>query len=324
MDEREIRLKSENARTFKEQARGVAEAEERMQQELRAESTRMNTFKEEIAALVRENRDAGAAGPADGTGINYAAEVIIKTSIEDMKREMEEVKLHQKSLQDKYKEYLRIQDYNESREEMDRDLNDLKEMRNEFENSEQLLKELNDDKKAAELTQKDVKKAMEKIDMVEKRRREDLHKCSGLLHGLNDEVNAMQKTKEDCRMLGEQVEKMKEEMGEFHETMEAATMEVSSHGDLIEANVTTSLRKTISENCKKELEQQEEVLSNIFSQLQEHVYDLYQKVGSMSGIPSECEKLKQQMEEIPKWGEGVVGAIRTLEGLHPRMEGLHT
>ena len=86
MDERESRLKSDTTRTLKEQARGVAEAEGRMQKELKAESTRMNNFKDEIAALVTENRDAGAAGPADGTGIDHAAERMIKTSIDDIKK----------------------------------------------------------------------------------------------------------------------------------------------------------------------------------------------------------------------------------------------
>ena len=68
----------------------------------------------------------------DGTGIGNAAEVIMKNSIEDMKRDTEEVKQHQKSLQDKLKEYLKIQEYNDSREEIDREINDLKEMRNDL------------------------------------------------------------------------------------------------------------------------------------------------------------------------------------------------
>ena len=43
---------------------------------------------------------------------------------------MEEVKVHGKTLKDKLKEYLRIQDYKELTEEMDQDINDLKEMKN--------------------------------------------------------------------------------------------------------------------------------------------------------------------------------------------------
>ena len=45
------------------------------------------------------------------------------------------------------------------KEEMDEDLNALKELKNEFENSKPVLKMLNDDKRAMELTQRDVKKA---------------------------------------------------------------------------------------------------------------------------------------------------------------------
>ena len=63
---------------------------------------------------------------------------------------------------------------------MDKEINDFKEMRNDFENAQQVLQDLNDDKRAMELAQDGVKKALEKIDAVEKKRREDSHKWNSL------------------------------------------------------------------------------------------------------------------------------------------------
>ena len=99
IDEKEGRLRRDATRMLQAHAVGVAESESRMQQELKAESERMKDFKEQIAALATANKD-GADG---GTGIDSAAEQVIKTSLNDLKREMEEVRQQGKSLQDKLK-----------------------------------------------------------------------------------------------------------------------------------------------------------------------------------------------------------------------------
>ena len=51
---------------------------------------------------------------------------------------------------------------------MDKEINDFKEIRNDFEDAKQVLIELTDDKRAMELVQDGVKKALEKIDAVER------------------------------------------------------------------------------------------------------------------------------------------------------------
>ena len=76
---------------------------------------------------------------------------MIKTSLNDLKREMEEVRQQGKSLQDKLKEYLKVKGYRDEKEEVDKEVNDVKEIRNDFEDAKQVLKKLNDDKRAMEL-----------------------------------------------------------------------------------------------------------------------------------------------------------------------------
>ena len=46
------------------------------------------------------------------------------------------------------------------------------------------------------------------------------------------------------------------------------------------------------------------------------------KVENMPDAISECEKIRRQLEVVPKWGGSAILAIKTLEGLCPRMESL--
>ena len=80
---------------------------------------------------------------------------------------------------------------------MDKEINDFKEMRNDFENAQQVLQDLNDDKRAMELAQDGVKKALEKIDAVEKKRREDSHKWNSL----SDDMKIVKQVMGDFKIL---------------------------------------------------------------------------------------------------------------------------
>ena len=183
-----------------DQTLGVAESESRMRQELKAESERMKEFKDQITTLAATNTD-GAEGVV---GIDSAAEQFIRSNLNDLKKEMEDVKQQGKSLQDKLKEYLKVQEYKDEKDEVDKEINDFKEMRNEFETAQHVLQELNDDKKAMELAQEGVKKVFAKIEAVEKKRREDNHKWNSL----NDEMKSVKKMMGDFKMLVGKVDEL--------------------------------------------------------------------------------------------------------------------
>ena len=157
---------------------------------------------------------------------------------------------------------------------------------------------------------------------------------------LNHEVDALQTTKGDCQMLVQKVKdlegdmfrvdqasrrltdktkelenavpeysKMRTDLEDFHDTVEAAVMQVISRGE--------SLQDLMSGTCRSEMQQHEEILASILDKIKEHVYDLYQKVGTMNDyqkvLQQECEKTKEQLEPINAWSRNVVSTIKTLE-----------
>ena len=158
IEDRESRLRDENARILREQARKLAEAEGRIHQELKAGAERMEAFKEEITALAVEPR-SGAASTADG-GVETAAEAtaavaaaaarVIKTNIADLRKEVDEVRRTGKTQQETLKDYMRIQDFYEFKEEIDQDVLGLREVKYEWETSQQILRGVNEDRRKVE------------------------------------------------------------------------------------------------------------------------------------------------------------------------------
>ena len=88
IDEQVNKLKKEVKKMIHDQTMGVAESESRIRQELKAESERMKEFKDQITNLAATNTD-GAEGVV---GIDSAAEQFIRSNLNDLKKEMEDVK----------------------------------------------------------------------------------------------------------------------------------------------------------------------------------------------------------------------------------------
>ena len=218
LEDRERRLRDENTRFLRDQAKKLAEAEGRMHQELTRGVERMEEFKEEITTSAVEHR-SGAASTADGgAGIETTAEVAaamaaaatraIKTNIVDLRKELDEVIRTGRIQQDTLKDYMKTQDFDEFREEINQDVREFREVKHEWENSRQVLSGVNEDKRIVEQTKHEVKEAMRRIDAVDKKRKEDLLHVNQLDH----EVDAFQATKGNCQMLMQKVKDLEGEM----------------------------------------------------------------------------------------------------------------
>jgi len=283
IDEHVYRIKKEAKRMINDQTRGVAEVESRMRQELKAEYDREREFKDQITILATTHTD----GAEVVVGLESTAEQLIRSNLNDLKKEMDDVKQQGNSFQDKLKEYLTIQEYKEDKDEVDKDLNDFKETKTEFENAKHFLHELNDDKKAMELAQEGVKKVFAKIEAVEKKRRDDSHKWKSL----NDEMESMKRMMGDCKILAEKVEeleitlervteaeeKLTKKTQELQQTLptlstltknmenriEEAVMQIQSQGEAVKDSIHDDLPKMMTETGQKLMEKQEQVLISI-------------------------------------------------------------
>ena len=111
-----------------------------MQQDLRAEFERMREYKEQLVAVTTTNRSEAAGG----TAIDDATVQVLRTGLNDLNGEMKEVRQQGKSLQDKLKDYLKVEAYREQKEEVEKEISDFKEMKTDFDGAKQVLQGLNE------------------------------------------------------------------------------------------------------------------------------------------------------------------------------------
>ena len=110
---------------------------------------------------------------------------------------------------------------------------------------------------------------------------------------------------------------------EVEDLVESAMMELHLHADRIKDAIPDNLNTNITGTCQKLLEKQEEALVDLVSTLQEYVFDLHKKVESMPDAITECEKIQQKLDVVPKWAEDVVRAVRRVEGWYPKIESMN-
>ena len=138
------------------------------------------------------------------------------------------------------------------------------------------------------------------------------------------ETRLSHKTRDlDEDMAGTMAKFRKDTVAHVDELIESAVMEVQSMAEGIQHAVKTDdLDKNITKKCKGMIEEQEVIMTDIVTLLKKYIWELNGRLGGISNVKEECDKLEKQIKSVPEWAESMYKAVRNLDWVHPQVESL--